>query len=131
MAAKNINDMTLEELNAQMAQMQSVISNKMRLENIEAIKDALSDAPAQLVSDILAIIKGEKSIHTPSKKNKKVKVLTLKDGKVFYGTQEIVQLKKDKAGALRIVKTGKGAPPLVADQSEEIKSVLEKLPVVE
>lgn len=132
MAIKNINDMSVEELNAQMAQMQEVIANKLKLENIKAINDILETSMPNTVQNVLDYLNGKLVISEPIvKKEKKVKALKLVDGKVFFGTQEITQIKKDKSGALRIVKTGKGAPPTIADQSDEIKAILMTLPIIE
>jgi len=137
--AKNVEDLSIEEIEAKIADLNKQKDLKLKGENVEAVVTLLKEADPDTVKDILDVLKGLKTISGKgARKTRKSRgegapkapktELTLKGGKVFFGAQEITHTKVDKKGVLRIAKEGKGLPPTVESQPEEVKAALLKLP---
>ena len=126
---EEIAEASIEELKCAIERLQNKMKEKVKQNHINEISNALTRAPPDFVEILLSEIKN-RTINPTSKQRKTSLYLAVKDGKVFLGDQEVNALRRDKKGRLRIAKTGKGAPPLVETQSDEIKKILNLLPII-
>lgn len=135
----NLDQLSIAELQNQLVEIQRRIQEKEKLQWIETISDRLKGRDLDFVRKVLDLVEGRasapsaapvpvKSASRAEEKSKKEGAY-LRNGKVFYGIQEIKFTKYDKNQILRISKEGKGLPPRVDAFPDEIRDALLALPV--
>jgi hypothetical protein len=136
----NFDHLSIEELQAQLHEIQRRIVEKEKQQIIEKISDLLKTREPAYVKSVLAFVEGKKipdirdqtpAAGAPPREEEKAKKegAYLRNGKVFFGIQEIKFTKYDKNQVLRISKEGKGLPPRVDAFPDEIRDALLTLPV--
>lgn len=137
--SETFDHLSIEELQSQLVQIQRRIQEKEKQQVIEKITDLLKSREPAYVHTVLAFVEGKRvqevreraPLPPPSREEEKPKKegAYLRNGKVFFGIQEIKFTKYDKNQVLRISKEGKGLPPRVDAFPDEIRDALLALPV--
>ena len=137
--SENLDHLSIEELQSQLVQIQRRIQEKEKLQVIEKITDLLKLREPEFVHTVLDLVEGQKNLRPVEKTPEKTPVALeekpkkegayLRNGKIFFGIQEIKFTKFDKNQVLRISKEGKGLPPRVDAFPDEIRNALLTLPV--
>lgn len=132
-----IDDLSIEELQNQLLEIQKKIKEKEKESLIEKISASLRGRELLFIQEVQAIVEGKKSFEKAVRKEKlpsakpfkigKTEVY-LRQGKVFFGIQEIKHTRLDKNNTLRISKEGKGLPPKVSSLPPHIQKVVLALP---
>ncbi len=135
---QGIDDLSIEELQNQLLEIQKKIKEKEKESLIEKISASLRGRDLQFIQEVQEIVEGKKSLEKPLRKEKKpssskpFKIgkteVYLRQGKVFFGIQEIKYTRLDKNNTLRISKEGKGLPPKVSSLPPHIQKVVLALP---
>ncbi len=132
-----IDDLSIEELQNQLQEIQKRIKEKEKDGLIEKISASLRDRDLVFIQEVQAIVDGKKSLERASRKEKQPSIkpfkigkteVYLRQGKVFFGIQEIKYTRLDKNNILRISKEGKGLPPKVSSLPPHIQKVVLALP---
>ena len=135
---QGIDDLSIEELQNQLLEIQRKIKEKEKDGLIEKVASGLKEHDLEFIHEVLAIVEGKKSLEKAVRKDRpagaskpfrigKTEVY-LRNGKVFFGIQEIKYTRLDKNGTLRISKEGKGLPPKVSSLPPHLQKVVLSLP---
>ena len=140
--SQSLDQLSLEELRSQLAEIQFKIEEKEKHEILGAIQEILSSRELPFLRALLHRLSTDAdnfspesppvAPHSPSPRPNKKAIKSgayLRNGKVYLGIQEIKYLKYDKNNVLRISKEGKGLPPRVDVFPDEIREVLLTLPL--
>lgn len=137
--SETFDHLSIEELQSKLVQIQRRIQEKEKQQVIEKITDLLKSREPAYVHSVLAFVEGKRVQEvrekaplppTPREEEKpKKEGGYLRNGKVFFGIQEIKFTKYDKNQVLRISKEGKGLPPRVDAFPDEIRDALLALPI--
>lgn len=134
---QGIDDLSIEELQNQLLEIQKKIKEKEKESLIEKIATGLRGHDLPFIQEILEIVEGIKNLEKTPRKEKTPSVkpfrigkteVYLRQGKVFFGIQEIKYTRLDKNNILRISKEGKGLPPKVSSLPPHIQKVVLALP---
>lgn len=134
---QGIDDLSIEELQNQLLEIQKKIKEKEKESLIEKIATGLRGHDLPFIQEILEIVEGIKNLEKAPRKEKTPSVkpfrigkteVYLRQGKVFFGIQEIKYTRLDKNNILRISKEGKGLPPKVSSLPPHIQKVVLALP---
>ncbi len=132
-----IDDLSIEELQNQLLEIQKKIKEKEKESLIEKITASLRGRDLPFIQEVQAIVDGKKSLENAPRKEKQPSVKPFKigktevyvrQGKVFFGIQEIKYTRLDKNNILRISKEGKGLPPKVSSLPPHIQKLVLALP---
>lgn len=140
--SQSLDQLSLEELRSQLAEIQFKIEEKEKHEILGDIQEILSSRELPFLRALLHRLSTDAdnfspesppvAPHSPSPRPNKKALKSgayLRNGKVYLGIQEIKYLKYDKNNVLRISKEGKGLPPRVDVFPDEIREVLLTLPL--
>lgn len=132
-----IDDLSIEELQNQLLEIQKKIKEKEKESLIEKISASLRGRELLFIQEVQAIVEGKKSFEKAVRKERQPSAkpfkigkteVYLRQGKVFFGIQEIKHTRLDKNNTLRISKEGKGLPPKVSSLPPHIQKVVLALP---
>ncbi len=134
---QGIDDLSIEELQNQLLEIQKKIKEKEKESLIEKISASLRGRDLLFIQEVQEIVEGKKSLESRPRKEKQPSAkpfkigkteVYLRQGKVFFGIQEIKYTRLDKNNTLRISKEGKGLPPKVSSLPPDIQKVVLALP---
>lgn len=139
--SQSFDDLSIEELQNQLIEIQKKILEKEKLSLIEKISTRLQSHDTAFILNLLDVLDGKKDLGSrptkePSNKPAVKKTsrragkseVYLRNGKIFCGIQEIKYIRYDKSKVLRISKEGKGLPPKVSSLPDHIQKIALTLP---